>query len=456
MATQRQAALAALIFGGLATNLGSNFVGPADNPEPAGVCRPGSIGVQGPPVTGLQGLAGAPLPAAVQVRVGCLDAATGDALPVGNQTPVTWRAATGSVNGAPVVTTNTGPQGQAEVLWTLGPAVGTQTLSVEVGTQLTTITAQASAPVASSGCASGGIQFTGPRRISGGETWTLAGSPYRGGNVEVLSGATLRVDPGVTICISELTVATGARLLVQGSPTQPVTMAVADPSRDSWTLLLQGAAGNPAAPASELKFLMATNLRQFAVRNHHLLLEDSRFVIDPALHTASSCAQLSLLQEGAQAPSRLLRSRFEGYGGLTAGCDSALRLETRSAPAAGPNQLQVRVLGSRGDGLFITAQQSGAPAWALSECEFSGSTRHGIAFGGATAALALPGATVSGCALTNNGGLGIASQLAAGQAIAAQRNWWGDPAGPEGPAGDGVSPGIDASLPLASPPILGH
>jgi len=187
-------------------------------------------------------------------------------------------------------------------------------------------------------------------------------------------------------------------------------------------------------------------------------MEDSRFVIDPALHMATSCAQVQLIQDSSvpsPAPSRLLRSRFEGYGGLAADCGSALRLQARAAPATGPNEFQARVLRSRGDGLLVTAV-AGAPAWVLSRCEFSGSTRHGIVFGGATDTGALPGATVSECSLADNGGLGIASQLAAGPGIAAQRNWWGDATGPAGPAGDGASPGVDASLPLPAPPVLDY
>ncbi len=113
------------------------------------------------------------------------------------------------------------------------------------------------------------------------------------------------------------------------------------------------------------------------------------------------------------------------------------------------------MLRARGDGLLVTAA-AGAPTWVLSRCEFSGSSRHGIVFGRAGESAALPGATVSGCSLVENGGLGIASELAAGQSISAQRNWWGDAAGPAGPAGDGASPGVDASLPLPAPPVLGY
>jgi len=158
MDIRRNAALAALIIGGLGTNLGSNFVGSGDDPATvSGVCAAGSLSIRGQVGAGLlQGIAGAPLPAAVEIRTSCQDAASGTTITPGAGNSVTWRASTGAVNGAATATTLTDAEGRAEVLWTLGPAVGSQTLRVEVGTQATTIAAQANAPAASTGCDSGG------------------------------------------------------------------------------------------------------------------------------------------------------------------------------------------------------------------------------------------------------------------------------------------------------------
>lgn len=53
------------------------------------------------------------------------------------------------------------------------------------------------------------------------------------------------------------------------------------------------------------------------------------------------------------------------------------------------------------------------------------------------------------CNIELNGGLGV--ENGATSLVAAQRNWWGDPAGPLGPAGDGVSNNVDYSSFLTSP-----
>jgi hypothetical protein len=56
---------------------------------------------------------------------------------------------------------------------------------------------------------------------------------------------------------------------------------------------------------------------------------------------------------------------------------------------------------------------------------------------------------IHGCNLERNGGSGVVNL--ASPVVDAQRNWWGDPAGPEGPAGDGISGNVDATDPLTSP-----
>lgn len=53
------------------------------------------------------------------------------------------------------------------------------------------------------------------------------------------------------------------------------------------------------------------------------------------------------------------------------------------------------------------------------------------------------------CNLERNAGFG-AYNLAPFR-VDARRNWWGDPAGPTGPAGDGVSGNVDASEPRPAP-----
>lgn len=54
------------------------------------------------------------------------------------------------------------------------------------------------------------------------------------------------------------------------------------------------------------------------------------------------------------------------------------------------------------------------------------------------------------CALESNGGPGVRNLGA--DIVDARFNWWGDPAGPLGPAGDGVEGDVDFSEHRTSPP----
>ena len=59
------------------------------------------------------------------------------------------------------------------------------------------------------------------------------------------------------------------------------------------------------------------------------------------------------------------------------------------------------------------------------------------------------GVEIHDCNLARNGGFGV-NNLAA-FTVDARRNWWGDPAGPSGSSGDGVSGNVDTSDPLPAP-----
>jgi hypothetical protein len=91
-------------------------------------------------------------------------------------------------------------------------------------------------------------------------------------------------------------------------------------------------------------------------------------------------------------------------------------------------------------------------ALALSQCEISGSAGDGLV----VVQGPLP-VSIGGCNLRDNGGVGIRNLTTGGfLQVAAQGNWWGDPAGPGGPTGDGVSGDVDAASPLAAPVTLGY
>lgn len=60
------------------------------------------------------------------------------------------------------------------------------------------------------------------------------------------------------------------------------------------------------------------------------------------------------------------------------------------------------------------------------------------------------GVTIHDCALEDNGGPGVRNL--ADDEVDARFNWWGDPAGPLGPAGDGVEGAVDFSEHRTAPP----
>jgi hypothetical protein len=93
--------------------------------------------------------------------------------------------------------------------------------------------------------------------------------------------------------------------------------------------------------------------------------------------------------------------------------------------ASGVSVHDVNVSGALGLGIRIDAAGAG-----ISGCTITGSAGDGILVRAAT------GVTIHDCNLQDNGGPGVRNVDA--PAVDARFNWWGDPAGPLGPDGDGV------------------
>ncbi len=440
-----------LLAAGLLSNLGSNVAsgGPGGS---YGQCQAGSATLTAlpPGVAGWVGTAGAPLGDPVLVRLTCRDTYDGKTLPAARVT-LQWvvQNEPGLVNGTAFAETVTDDNGLSQVLWTLGSALGSQTLRVNAGTATTLVQATALAAVAGDSClpgAPGGTQFSSVRVVPVAETWTLAGSPYRGTDVVVADGALLRIDPGVKVCINSVSVQNKGRLVAEGTAEAPVRWGVVDPSQQTRSLVFPTTFGTNAQP-SVLRHVQADNLDIWGT-GHPLVVEDSSFTVDPRARAAKGCLAVRSSAD-AQQPSHWRRVVFNGYGGSASRCGAAVQLEPpASGVLTGPSTFEAQVLNSLGDGVSVASGNAG-PAWRLQACTITANGSQGVVFQGSAQAA---GGTVNGCSLVGNAGLGVNNLQAAAYTVNAQGNWWGDAAGPLASGGDGVSTGVDTSGHLSADP----
>ncbi len=92
------------------------------------------------------------------------------------------------------------------------------------------------------------------------------------------------------------------------------------------------------------------------------------------------------------------------------------------------------VTGSGGDGIRAVSRYASVQ---ISDCAVSGSKGDGIRVAFRTVRT-LP---INRCNIHDNGGVGVVNL--SDFEVDATGNWWGDPAGPNGPQGDGVSGAVD-------------
>jgi hypothetical protein len=441
---------------GLLSNLGSS------PPPPPPECAAGSerYEAQGDMQTGA---ASAPLGGGLRVKFSC-SIANPPQYSVPEQ-QVRWAVTSGGgvINGKTADTVSTDQFGTSEVHWSLGALQGVQTLTATVAGKTFAFKANATLPNVGGDCTAGpATTFEDSRVIDGAERWTLAGSPYRAMQIAVKEGATLTIDAGVTVCLQgQVSFGIGAKLIAEGKLGQEIRLTVPDLARNGWSLFL-GFDAQANAPGSVLRYVLADNLAGLSVYHTSVQIEDSRFVINPAWRALNECATVtfsSVDNLSATAPSVVRRTLFDGYGGgatSPANCDAGVRFDNKVASVAGPSIFEARVRNAPGDGVKVISM-NGTPAWLLQNCDITQNGRDGIVFDGSTSNPSNnPGATVAGCSITNNIGLGVNNKRSAAYTVNARGNWWGDAAGPGGPTGDGVSAGVEASAPLTAPPALGY
>jgi len=310
-----------------------------------------------------------------------------------------------------------------------------------------TATATGSGPAPPPSCAAGTGTDHGSRIIASSETWRLSGSPHHGTNVEVRDGAVLTIEPGVTACVHQLIVRDTGRLVAEGTALQPIAFSIANRNPGQWNaMVLLATSTSPSGP-SLLKHAALEGALFVVDDDYPVSIQDSRFFQFDA--TVNPCPTFSIQTRslrGRPAASEVLRTVFDGYG-----CpgNPAVLLSIGEQPAGCPMQFQSRVLRSPGVGIQIASAGS-VPTVALVGCEVAASGEHGVVLGASVAA----GETIAGCNFSGNAGNAVENQSLT--SVSARGNWWGDPAGPAGPSGDGVSANVDASAPLAAAVVLGY
>jgi hypothetical protein len=105
---------------------------------------------------------------------------------------------------------------------------------------------------------------------------------------------------------------------------------------------------------------------------------------------------------------------------------------------AGSRVEQSVIAGSECDGLLVLA-----PDVELTTCTVTGHEGAGVRVADGA------GLRIRDCNLMGNAGPGVRNETE--HLVDARRNWWGDPAGPDGPEGDGVEGPVDHSEPLGAP-----
>jgi hypothetical protein len=245
-----------------------------------------------------------------------------------------------------------------------------------------------------------------------------AAQPWRvDGDVTVSTGAVLAAVPGASITAKRnelISFDLGGRLDARGTAGSPVLFT-------GGTDVFGGLRFRDTP--SDTSFLTNAIVRStFGYSFNCPLLVDGQsathpVAIDSAAIKNSSCDGVRLAAAGSRISRTVVDSSMNV--GISVGANTKIE--------------SVRVRrsdGSPGTGIVVTG-----PGVTIDQCEVSNSGSYGI-----FATTAATGLTVSNCNLLNNANVGIRYD-AAGQANAIS-NWWGDPAGPTGPSGDGVSSNV--------------
>ena len=394
-----------------------------------------------------EGQTGAPVAVLAQrptVRLSC-KSMQGDTMMMAGAS-VDWRDQAGAgnlVDGRTQVTRRTAADGKSSVAWTLGQAHGS-TMRIEAAheslkavfsasTSGTTTTARRCEDV-------GGTDHGAALTLVSATVWSAAGSPHRGGTVTLAdSAALLSIEAGAVVCVDSIEASAGP----SGWPGSVSALGTAQaPIRFIGTALRAGGL---------LAHVIGDNMPSVGTADHPVgSLTDSSFgwskTRDPGL-----CAQVVVGDMGSGSGVTLNRVSIRGYG--SAACAALALNRPENAWDYGSLPIEVRVQDSIGDGIAVAQILNTAMTIDFVNCQVSNSGRHGIVVA-AHAKATTPWVGASGCNLFGNDGNAIVNLSAV--SVSAISNWWGDPAGPQGPNGDGTRGAVDASQPLAARRVLDY
>ena len=333
--------------------------------------------------------------------------------------PIAWVAAAGSgtVNGAATDTVVTDASGFARAIWVLGSAAGTQTVTAERPSGTPSVVNFSATATATAGCLPGAAVH--PQGFyTTDQTWA-AGPHVVTGNFSMGGTANLTIEAGAHVCFDGggIEITNDSHLYVRGTSSNPVTFE-------------QGNGGGG-------QILLGVNIG--------------------ALITASTISNARL--DGASITAGGWYTPIEIDSTLVRGADvvfgapgSSIRFSTIagggrliiSAQQGGIIVEEVTVRDAVTEGIFMNGHDV-----TLTGCEVTGSSSTGILCAGDATTI-----SVHGCNLFNNGSFGLSNGDLG--LLDATGNWWGDPAGPNGPNGDGVSGNVNTGGALSAPAILGY
>jgi hypothetical protein len=260
------------------------------------------------------------------------------------------------------------------------------------------------------------------------ERWTAAASPHHVGHpMSVSHGATLTIDPGSLVCLgpdAEIGFVQGGMLAAGGPGPTVVFTAQAGPAQP-WASLSFGDV--PARPSS------ITNARIEMAQGSRTSGNGAAIETDnthPLSITDSLIQQITNTALDIESPgSTVARSTIDGSGSAPGHPMVIIRSAITFSSRVRNAQLGVDIIGAS-----VT----------LSGCEIADSVQIGVRVG---VYGPVTGTTIVNCNILNNA---LTLHVPNGDAVLAQRNWWG-PAGPPS-----LPPSIDTSLPLAAPVVLGY